>query len=114
MTWQGTTVSPILGRCDFEILAAEFGFRRGDANADSRVDISDAIMVLGCKFTGTECPGCRDAADFNDDGQDDISDPIAILNFLFLGTWAPPAPGMEFCGPDPTEDSLPPCDYPAC
>ena len=47
--------------------------------------------------------------DSNSDGATDISDASFSLNFLFLGGPAPPAPGVESCGPDPTDDMLAPC-----
>ncbi len=79
-------------------------FQRGDANDSGRIDLSDAVAVLGCLFLGSVCPGCNDAADSNDDGVVNIADPISLLGALFLGTRPPPAP-VE-CGPDPTRDSL--------
>jgi len=107
-------VKPVLGSCDFEIVAGPSDFQRGDANGDGGVDISDAVGLLGCKFLGEKCPACRDAADVNDDGELDISDAIGILGFLFLGGDAPAAPGPRACGPDPSEDSIPICDYQSC
>jgi len=81
-------------------------FSRGDANADSRVDISDAIFVLNFLFLGSGTPFCSDAADINDDGTLDLSDAISILNRLFFGGREIPLPGLFDCGADPTEDSL--------
>lgn len=81
-------------------------FRRGDTNADTKADISDAITTLGFHFLGTpEQLACDKAADVNDDGKVDMSDPIALLNHLFSGAAAPPAP-FGGCGLDPTEDEL--------
>jgi hypothetical protein len=44
-----------------------------------------------------------------------LSDAAALFNYLFLGGAAPPAPGPEECGDDPTDDDLDcrrylPCD----
>jgi hypothetical protein len=75
-------------------------FRRGDSNADGRLDLSDAVFTLGFLFTGGDSPACRDSADGNDDGQVNISDAISVLNHLFLGGPEPPAPGKQSCGPD--------------
>jgi hypothetical protein len=58
---------------------------RGDANQDDRVDIADAIRILGFLFKGAERVPCPDAADANDDGKIDIADSIRILFFLFGG-----------------------------
>jgi formylglycine-generating enzyme required for sulfatase activity len=89
-----------------------FPFQRGDANADRRIDLSDAVAILQALFLGGFL-ACADAADTNDDGEGNISDPISILNHLFLGGPAPPPP-FTVCGPDFTEDTLG-CDaYASC
>ena len=90
-------------------------FRRGDANRDREVDISDALHSIGCLFLGTPCTTCVDAGDSNDDGDFDISDPIHTLGWLFAGGSEPPLPGPFLCGGDATaEDPLPDCRYDAC
>ena len=38
-------------------------FRRGDANSDGKVDISNAVAVLGLLFLGRVTQSCPDAAD---------------------------------------------------
>ena len=83
-------------------------FRRGDANNDGIVNLSDAVTALNYLFLGVwnhPQPLCEDAADTNDDGSLNITDPIFILNFLFLGGKAPPAPYPDL-GEDPTVDKL--------
>jgi hypothetical protein len=80
-------------------------FRRGDANGDGNIDITDGIFTLGFLFLGGRAPGCPKAADANDSGVLDITDAIFVLNFLFLGGRAPPAPHPT-CGEDETEDAL--------
>jgi hypothetical protein len=97
---QGTGARIAFGR------PAASSFRRGDANVDGRVDLSDAIGILDGLFLGGPSPACTDAADANDDGRIDLSDPIALLGALFLGSGPLPAPGREICGPDPTADGL--------
>lgn len=79
--------------------------RRGDCNADSGIDIADAVTALDILFMGGASPACTDSCDTNDDGQLNIADPIALLTWLFgSGTPLPaPHPG---CGQDPTVDSL--------
>jgi hypothetical protein len=77
-------------------------FIRGDANGDSKVDVSDPILALGFLFSGMVSIGCLDAADANDDGSFDISDPIATLSALFL-LGRPLPPPSEAPGRDPTE-----------
>jgi hypothetical protein len=81
-------------------------FRRGEANGDLEVDLSDAIATLGWLFLGGRAPGCLDGADTNDDGEIDISDGVATLGYLFLGDKTPPIPGPRNCGIDPTSDPL--------
>ena len=91
-------------------------FRRGDSNCDGRTEISDAVWTLNYLFGGQSPPCCGDAADVNDDGNVNITDPIGLLDHLFQGGTAPPAPGPESCGVDPTSDGNGdrlPCDYPA-
>jgi len=79
-------------------------FRRGDANTDGVVDISDGILVVNHLFIRPQQIDCQDAADANDDGNVDISDGIGIFAFLFVGGYAPPSPGPHDCGQDPTRD----------
>jgi hypothetical protein len=88
-------------------------FRRGDTNADGKVDISDPVSLLQWKFVGGSAPTCFEAADSNGDGQHDISDAVYTLAFLFLGGPAPPAPGPKDCGAAPSPvlgcESYPEC-----
>ncbi len=81
-------------------------FRRGDANDDGTVDISDPITVLSVLFLGQADLLCRDAGDANDDGGIDVSDPIYTFGALFLGGPAIPPPFEEGCGIDPKDDIL--------
>ncbi len=86
-------------------------FRRGDADGDRTVDLTDPIRTLTFLFLNPEARiECQDAADSNDDGVLDISDPTYTLNHLFLGGPAPPAPWYVGCGEDPTEDALTECE----
>lgn len=102
------------------LLAATAGygatdFRRGDANADGAVDISDSLGTLFFLFadaTAFALP-CEDAGDVNDDGAHDLSDVIYGLSYLFTGGPAPLPPGPETCGLDPTADSLDCASYDA-
>ena len=55
-------------------------FRRGDANADSRVNISDPVFLILFLFRGGEAPRCADAGE----GVDPRDRPA--------GRVAPPAP----------------------
>jgi hypothetical protein len=97
-------------------------FRRGDANADGEVDLSDPQFILSYLFSGGSEPPCLDAADANDNAVINISDVQFILNWLF-GTCgfppcpAPPAPGPFNCGREPASswaDRLTCIAYPPC
>ena len=98
----------MIEHCAEEQLARSFAprdFLRGDANQDTRVDISDGIAILDSLFSGEGSLDCEDAADSNDDGGLDISDAINIFGFLFLGG-APLPPPSDAPGQDPTPDLL--------
>lgn len=77
-------------------------FRRGDANGDGKVDLSDGIATLAFLFNAGERPGCDDAADADDSGDLDLSDGIYTFRYLFLGGAPPPPPGPFACGEDPS------------
>ena len=72
-------------------------FRRGDANDDGGIDISDAIFTLDSLFLGGPTPSCLGAANANGDNEIDLVDPVFLLNHLFLGG-PPPAPPFPGCG----------------
>jgi hypothetical protein len=80
-------------------------FRRGDANRDGSLDLSDAVVVLNFLFLGTAAGWCDDASDANDDGEVDISDALWVLSYLFTTGDPPPEP-YPAAGPDPTPDPL--------
>jgi hypothetical protein len=87
-------------------------FNRGDANADGKFNIADAVFALQYFFANGATPLCMDAVDANDDGALNISDAVRMLGALFRGL-ALPMP-YEGCGGDPTQDTLDPCSYPVC
>ncbi len=75
-------------------------FKRGDANTDGKVDIADAIKVLGYLFGGgTTQLDCLDAGDANDDGLLNIADAIKTLGHLFAQAGPLPDP-FAACGMD--------------
>jgi hypothetical protein len=78
-------------------------FRRGDADGNQIVNLSDAVAILVRLVLGGPALPCSDAADSDDSGTLDLTDALHTLNHLFLGGPAPPAPGPDECGPDPTE-----------
>ncbi|NRA97831.1 MAG: hypothetical protein HRU14_16665, partial [Planctomycetes bacterium] len=79
-------------------------FRRGDANGDGVVEISDVIFLLDALFRAGVSPECLEAADGNGDGRLNVSDPVAVLLYLFGGRDLPEP--FEACGLDPTPDGL--------
>ncbi|MBN1422879.1 MAG: right-handed parallel beta-helix repeat-containing protein, partial [Planctomycetes bacterium] len=98
-----------------DIGAYEFwgpSYRRGDVNADGRVDIADALPLAMYIYGGAPI-ACVASADANDDGGVDAADPIYLLAYLFRGG---PPPGEPFraCGADPTPNDLECAVHPAC
>jgi hypothetical protein len=87
-------------------------FRRGDLNADGKVNVTDVAVVIEELLGGSvltpsthESPLCPDAVDANDDGVRDVSDVLYLARFVFSGGPQPPAP-FPGCGADPTDDEL--------
>ena len=79
-------------------------FHRGDVRQNGRIDITDAILLLGFLFGGSPV-GCEEAADVDDDSQVMVTDAILLLRYLFSDGPPPAAPGPpgEPCGLDPSE-----------
>jgi hypothetical protein len=89
-------------------------FRRGDANADGRTDLSDAVYVLNHLFVGGVVPPCLESADADGNDRLDITDPIRTLSHLFLGGQELPEP-FEECGRGPaTVEGLGCLSFPPC
>jgi hypothetical protein len=76
-------------------------FRRGDANNDGRLNISDPSFILRFLFEagGGPAPICADAADGNNDEAVDIGDAVFLFNYLFRRQ-GPPPPPFPGCGTD--------------
>ncbi len=114
LTVDGLSVFPPVVGGILTVDAAACQFKRGDANADSRLDISDAVTVLIYLFENGRGPlRCEDAGDANDDGVLDIGDAIAILSHLFAHA-GPLKPPFGECGIDPTEDGLDCLEFGPC
>jgi hypothetical protein len=86
-------------------------FRRGDADANGVLNLTDAVHLLRHLFAAGERVRCPRAADADDSGSLNLTDAVGILLHLFAGAGLPP-PAPE-CGPDPTPDALS-CSYPLC
>ena len=78
-------------------------FRRGDADADGLMNITDGIYIMRYLFLGGSEPPCLEAANADDDAMITVEDGVYILNYLFLPSSAPPEPGPNGCGPDPVD-----------
>jgi hypothetical protein len=86
-------------------LAFRTTFRRGDANGDGRLDLSDAVFILRSLFLGGREPRCQDAADADDDGAVTIADAVFVLDHLFRGVGHSELLSRD-CRSDPTDDRL--------
>ena len=83
--------------------------RRGDADGDRVVNLTDAVFLLNALFLSGAPPACPDAADTDDDGVVNLTDVLRLLNYQFLAGPPPAPPGADGCGPDGTEDALGAC-----
>ncbi len=91
----------------------EVNFLRGDTNESGRIDLSDAVFVLGYLFLGNPTRlACLDAADVDASLSISLTDAIYLLQHLFLGAPQPPGPYPD-CGAAPGPalgcDSFPAC-----
>lgn len=90
-------------------------FRRGDADDSGAANLTDGIFILSWLFRAAAGPACRDSADVDDSGDINLTDAIFLLVHLFGTGPAPPAPGMQNCGPDRTpDDNLNDCASASC
>jgi hypothetical protein len=84
--------------CEVRFVAANTSrFLRCDANDDGRLQVDDAVWLLGVLFRGLPPTACPAAADCNADGARDLSDALYALYYLFAGGPPPPAP-FPGCG----------------
>ncbi len=60
----------------------------GDANDDGITNISDAVYLVGCIFTGCTGLPCHDQADASGEGLVNISDAVYLIYYIF--TEGPP------------------------
>lgn len=92
-------------------------FRRGDADIDGVLRVSDAVAVLRIAFGAAARVACAEATDATNDGAINVADAVHILRWLFADGPSPAALGPS-CGPDPdplgTWDDLGCAEYPAC
>lgn len=82
-------------------------FRRGDANNDDVVDISDGIFLLASYFIpGSPPPQCESSADTDDSGAVELVDAIVLIQSFFVPSAPPIAAPRSSCAIDPTPDAL--------
>jgi len=74
-----------------------FHLARGDTDCDSRVNITDAVVLLDTLFRSGGRLCCAESADINSDTLINISDPIFLLAAYFAGG-DPPQGGFK-CAP---------------
>ena len=65
----------------------------GDANSDSRVNVSDAVFIINYVFSAGDAPQPLEAAEVNCDSKVNVSDAVYLINFVFAGGSAPCACG---------------------
>ena len=90
--------------CIFPERVAGAHFRRGDTDANGRVNLTDTVRILYYLFSEEDALPCSKAADTDDNGVLDMSDAVLVLNYLFR-SGPPPAEPLQ-CGADATEDEL--------
>ena len=62
----------------------------GDANADNKVNVSDAVYVINFVFSSGPVPlPVRACGDANSDGKVNVSDAVFVINFVFSGGSTP-------------------------
>jgi hypothetical protein len=86
--------------------------RRGDANADGRGDLADAVFGLNFLFRGGPAPHCERSLDADDDGAINLGDSLHLLQYL-LFRGPPPASPFPACGSEGSE-ALPCSLHPPC
>jgi len=88
------------------------GFKRGDAESDAVINLTDAIGIFRFLFQAASAPTCLEGADVDDNGKVNITDGIYLLLFLFGNGAAPLNPFLK-CGFD-SENSLGCISYAFC
>jgi hypothetical protein len=103
LEWPGGTTKLMTGvnaNQFLTVLEKEPGPICGDANADSAINVSDAVYIINYVFTGGEVPDPLGVADVNCDQTVNVSDAVYLINYVFVG-------GNSPCDPD--GDGLPNC-----
>ena len=81
-----------------EYLAVEFrpnfeiSYQVGDANADGRINVSDAVFIINYVFSGGSAPMPLESGNANCDYNVNISDAVYLINYVFSGGHPPGDP----------------------
>ena len=78
-------------------------YRRGDVDANSALELTDALQLLNFLFTLGPSPACLAAADVNADLEISIADAMHSILYLIHDAPPPPAP-FEDCGALPANE----------
>jgi hypothetical protein len=106
--------SPAVDMGAFEAALVLPAFVRGDANADGKVNIADAIWTISELFREGPLTRCRSAADANADSHHNLADASYLIAYQFTAGPAPPAP-FPACGTDGTGEGGLGCEFsPRC
>jgi hypothetical protein len=81
--------SATLSRGELVILTSVTGFTCGDADANSVVNISDAVYLIGYIFGGGAAPDPPEAGDVDCNQIVNISDAVYLISYIFGGGPAP-------------------------
>ena len=89
-------------------------FSRGDANNDSKINVTDAVLIIQI-VVGIlpQKVDCKDALDANDDGRVTVADAIPVLAYVFQKGANLPEP-FKKCAVDPTDTDNLSCAQDAC
>jgi hypothetical protein len=81
----------VFDRSDEKLLAVniEYPFVCGDANADSTVNVGDAVFLIAFVFNSGPAPDPVASGDANWDGDANVGDAVFIINYVFKGGPAP-------------------------
>ena len=101
---QGSNVFPCnreIALLEMNFSAEKIRFRRGDANGDGRINVSDAISILSALIENAD-DSCLASRDVNADRKIELTDAIHLLAYLFQSGAAPEEP-YGTCGPGPAD-----------
>lgn len=74
------------------VVSAAGAFVCGDANGDGKVNVGDAVYIIGYVFRGGPPPAPLQAADVNHDGRVNIGDAVYLIGYIFRGGPTPGCP----------------------